>query len=106
LQYNFEGPESCKKQHSNMETPSIAIQKTEFFRKVSSREGSAAECYRFLDKLFKAADHKIDFSEAKNIEKAFKECEKKFKDRIVEMYFRTKLIMSRQHFETIARMER
>ena len=65
---------------------------------MSSKEGSAAECFRFLDKLFKAAGMEIDFSNPKNIEMGFKECERKYKDKIAELYFRTKLIMSRQHF--------
>ena len=52
----------------------LNIEKTEFFRKVSSKEGSAAECFRFLDKLFKAAGMEIDFSHPKNIENAFRDC--------------------------------
>lgn len=80
------------------EARQLGIKKNEFFRKVTSKEGSAAECYRFLDKLFKAADITVDFSHPKNMELAFKECEKRFKDKIAELYFRTKLIMSKQHF--------
>ena len=61
----------------------IGIQKNEFFRKVSSKEGSAAECFRFLDKLFRAAGLEVNFALPKNIENAFKECEKKYYDKIV-----------------------
>lgn len=50
------------------------IKKNEFFRKVTSKEGSAAECFRFLDKLFRAAGLSVDFSHPKNMENAFKEC--------------------------------
>ena len=53
-------------------TKAINMQKNDFFRKVTQKEGSAAECFRFLDKLFRAANLDIDFSQQKYIENAFK----------------------------------